>query len=171
MFLLKNHEFWVATLLCCDTVVLWHCCVVSVVLWHCCVVTLLCCDTVVLWHCCVVTVLCCECCVVTLLCCDTVVLWRCYVVTVLCCDSVVPNVRYTASASCFINCKGYITKCQYAITPPIYSVGSVKVIMWQIINTGLLLQYFASMHLAIVQSLKVSSSHKSACELNFNLLL
>ena len=73
----------VVTLLCCDTVVLWHCCVV----------TLLCCDTVVL--CCDTLVLCCDtlelwhCCVVTLLCCDTVVLWHCCVVTLLCCDTVV----------------------------------------------------------------------------------
>jgi hypothetical protein len=77
-------------------------------------------------------------------------------------DAVVVNEQYTASARHFINCKGYITQCQYAITTPIYSVGSVKVIMWHIINTGLLLKYFASEHLAIVQSIKVSSSHKSA---------
>ena len=32
----------------------------TVVLWHCCVVTVLSCDTVVLWHCCVVTLLCCR---------------------------------------------------------------------------------------------------------------
>ena len=81
------------TLLCCDTVVLWHCCVVTLLCCDCCVVTLLCCDTcvvtAVLWHCCVVTLLCCDTVVLWLLCCDTVVLWHCCVVTLLCCDTVV----------------------------------------------------------------------------------
>jgi len=92
-------------ILICDTVVLWHCCVVTVLCCDTCVVTLLCCDTVVLWHCCVVTVLCCDTvvlwqwCVVIVLCCDTVVFWHCYVVTLvlwhcrvvtlLCCDTCV----------------------------------------------------------------------------------
>ena len=48
------------TLLCCDNVVLWHCCVVTLLCWDTCVVTLLCCDNVVLGHCCVVTLLCCR---------------------------------------------------------------------------------------------------------------
>jgi hypothetical protein len=79
----------VVTVLCCDSVVLWHCCVVtvlccdSVVFWHCWVVKLLCCDSVVLW------VLCCDSVVLWVLCCDSVELWQCCVVTVLSCDTVV----------------------------------------------------------------------------------